>query len=93
MTDEEKDAKIRELLLTYEPEELKELHADCAEILNSYDLGKCARRLHQIAEHELSDHQCVGSALYLKAVAKRLEWYHSQVLKLQEDEKRSQVIH
>jgi hypothetical protein len=93
MTELERELKMKELLMAYEPEELKGLRADCLEIQDTYDLGKCAERLRQMADHELEAHQCAGAFLYIAAVAKRLNWYHSQVLKLQQEEQRAQVIH
>jgi hypothetical protein len=92
MTEEEKDIQVKRLLMAYEPEELKELRAECLEMTDAWHLGKCAKRLRQIAEHELADHKCVGSYLYLMAVAKRLEWYHSQVQRHLETMKKLETI-
>lgn len=79
MTQEEQDREIKRQLRKWTPDELLELRSNCSEISESYHLGKCAQRLRQIAEHELEAHQCAGSALYLNAVATRLEWYHRKV--------------
>lgn len=79
MTEDERDLEMKRLLMAYDPEELKELRAECLEITDSCHFVQCAERLRQIAEHELTDHKCAGSYLYLMAVAKRLEWYHSEV--------------
>lgn len=82
MSEEERDVLIKTLLLEWTPEDLEDLRSDCVEIANAYHLGNCAQRLHQIAEHELRDHHCAGSALYLKAIAERLEWFHRKAMAL-----------
>lgn len=92
MTEEEKDLEVKRLLLDWPQEDLLDLRSQCVEIVDSYDVGNCASRLLHIAEHELTDHHCAGSYLYLKAISKRLGWYHSEVQRKLEQMKKLETI-
>lgn len=92
MTEEQKDLEVKRLLLEWPEEDLRELRSECVEIIDSFDVGDCAVKILQIATHELTDHHCAGSYLYLKAIAKRLEWYHSEVQKKLEVMKKLETI-